>query len=478
MVQKDFWFSVLKRLKPTIKKAHFITWFQNTLISHKGEKTVKIAVPTTYARDWISNKYGIKVLQAVKELDSKIEVIEYEVFSRLLDKGNNEGVDIKSLFVDDEKKVRKVRNLQEIKVKRGPNGHVSSQMLNGRYGLNNFVVGQENRLPHAACTAVSNTPGGIYNPLYIYGGVGFGKTHLLQAIGNEILSLYPDMVVKYMTAERFVTEVVDAIGKRYMNKFKEQYRKVDCFLLDDVQFFARKNSSQQEFFHTFNELYDGNKQIVITSDRPPSELDDLDERLKSRFSMGMVVELLNPDYETRLAILNQKCQEFEVIIDPKVLEFVASNVTTNVRNLEGVLRQIVAEGQLGDRVPTIRTAAEVIRRLNKAHKIIGFDIESKKDAYKKAQTAKDVINVVAEYFSLSEELLKGTDRHKEIATARQVCMYLIKNELNQSYEKIGEAFSGRNHTTVLHACKRTAERLKKDLKLVRDINSIKQEMGL
>ncbi len=478
MASKDLWISVLKRLQPTIKKAHFITWFQNTIALENKEGILVIGVPTSFARDWISAKYGVKVEQAVKELDSELTGVEYEIHSRLAEKGCNEGVDVKKLVSGDDKKVRKVRNVNEVVVSRGPNNErVASKMLNVKYDMNTFVVGNDNRLPHAASTAVINMPGGIYNPLYIYGNVGLGKTHLLQAIGNGILSSFPDKVVKYITAEKFVTDVVQAISKRKMSSFKEQYRNVDVFLLDDVQFFARKNSSQQEFFHTFNELYDRNKQIVITSDRPPSELDDLEERLTSRFGMGMVVELLFPDFETRLAILHQKCREFEGIIDPAVLEFIATNVHNNVRELEGVLRQAIAESQLENRVPTISSVAAIIKRLNKAQKIIGYDIEAKRQNYM-ARTAGDVMNIVAGFYNVTVQNLQGKDRHKEVMRPRQLCMYLIKNELGDSYEKIGSGFGGRNHTTVMHACNKMSDMLKKDVNLVKDVNAIKREMGL
>ncbi len=480
MVQKDFWVSVLKRLKPTIKKACFITWFQNTTVFDRSEDGVVIlGVPNTYAENWIKNRYHLKVLQAMQEIDTAVVALEYQVSDLLNQKGNILGVDVMPFFrEEDDKKVRKVRNVNEVKVYKGQGTEaIVSRMLNHRYTLNNFVIGKDNRLPHAACQAVSHTPGGIYNPLYIYGTVGLGKTHLLQAVGNEILRNYPDMVVKYITAEKFVTEVVEAIGKRHMKQFKDQYRNVDCFLVDDVQFFARKDSSQQEFFHTFNELYDGNKQIILTSDRPPSELQDLDERLVSRFGMGMVVEMIMPDFETRLAILQNKCSEFEMIIDPEVLSFIASNVQNSVRELEGVLKQVVAEVQIFDRVPTISSVADIIRRLNKAQEIIGFDIEAKKANFR-VKTEEEVMKIVAEYYNVSVDDLTGNNRHKEYMLPRQVCMYLIKNELNESYEKIGRGFGGRNHTTVMHACGKTAKRLRTDVKLVRDVNCIKREMGL
>ncbi|MBI4975173.1 chromosomal replication initiator protein DnaA [Candidatus Peregrinibacteria bacterium] len=474
---KQLWVDVIERIKPTIQKAHILTWFAGSAILEKKEDgTVIVGLATTFAETWIAGKYTVKILQALQEMDDSVISVQYQVCPRLAEKNNIEGVDVKSLFANEEKKVKKVRNLNEVNVSRGGE-KISSKILNERYTLFNFISGRANLLPHAACTAVSSAPGGVYNPLYIYGSVGLGKTHLLQAVGNEVLKNFPDMVVKYITAERFVTEVVAAIGNRYMSSFKDQYRNVDVFLLDDVQFFARKDSSQQEFFHTFNELYDRNKQIILTSDRPPKEIDDLDERLKSRFGMGMVVELIPPDFETRVAILNQKCKEFQLILDPEVLQFIATNLTSNVRELEGVLRQAVAESELSNKVTTIRSVAEIIRKLNKAQEIIGYDIDARKNQAM-VKTSCDVMNIVSDYYRLTMDDLIGQNRHKEFMIPRQVCMYIIKHELGESYERIGAEFGGRNHTTVMHACRQTEKILKKNVKIVRDINTIKKEMGL
>lgn len=475
MSHKDLWIAVLERLHPTIKRQDFLTWFNRTaLASIDGEKAV-IAGPTSFL---ISNlaKYELKILQALQEKEATIKSIEFVIRESLLEPENPDAVNPLSLVESEEKKVRKVKNLNEVTVRKGGGEKINSQMLNSRYRLSNYIVGHENRLPHAASQAVAAMPGGIYNPLYIYGSVGLGKTHLLQSIGNEILKNFPDMVVQYVTAERFVTEVVEAISKRYTQKFKDKYRKVDCFLIDDIQFFARKNSSQQEFFHTINELTDWNKQVVITSDRPPEELDDIDERIKSRCGMGMVVELLMPDFETRVAILQEKCKELQLLIDPEVLQFIANNITDSVRQLEGVLKQVMADMQLCHRTPTIRSVAEIIKRMNRAKEIIGYDLEA--GAVSRAKTAEDVMRVVAEYYHVELDDLVGKERHRQIMLPRQLCMYLIKNELGDSYEKIGVNFGGRNHTTVMNACNKTAARLKDDLRLVRDINAIKREMGL
>lgn len=474
---RELWVKVLTRIEPTITRTHFVTWFQRTIVmslaEKNGKKVVVVGVPTVIARDWVVGKYKVKVFQAFKEIISDIDDVEFEVVNRLADKVNTDGVDVSKISPKDVKKVQKVRDGSgDIYVSAG----VKSKALNPRYTLENFVAGRENRLPHAAAMAVGSMPGGIYNPMYIYGGSGLGKTHLLQAIGNEILGRFPEKVIRYVTAERFVSEVCEAISKREMAKFKENYRKVDILLIDDVQFFGKKDSSQQEFFHTFNELYDSNKQVVLTSDRPPSELDDLDKRLTSRFGMGMVTEILFPDFETKVAILQQKCLESQVIIDPEVLQFIAANVNTNIRELEGVLRQVIAEAQIENRVPTIRSAAEVFKKLYRAKEIIGYDIEKRDE--KISTTARDVMEVVACYYRITLDDLMSEVRKKEFLVPRQVCMYIIRHELSESYERIGQDFGGKKHTTVMHACVQILKKLKKDSRLVRDINAIKREIGL
>ena len=474
MTNRDLWLAVLDRLKPTIQKTSFLTWFQHTGVVERSESTVVVGVPNEFTAQNLSKKYDEKIAAAVVAVDAALTDIQYRVAPGL--GGTKESVDVRELFKNEEKVVRKVRNKNEVKVKTD-GGVQISKMLNDRYSLNSFIVGTENRLPHAVCSAVGDQPGGVYNPLFIYGNVGLGKTHLLQAAGQKILSNYPDMVVKYITAERFVSEIVAAMRSGKAAKFKQEYRNVDALLVDDVQFFARKQASQDEFFHTFNELHDLNKQIIVTSDRAPSELKILDDRLASRLMMGMVVELKMPEYETRLAILQQKCQDFGIIMDPEVLEFIANNIQNNVRELEGVLRQAVATCELENRVPTIRDAAEIIKRLNKAQEIIGYDIEAKQ-MQRMARTAEDVMELVADHFELKVDDLTGKDRHKEIMIPRQICMYLIKMELGHSYEKIGECFGGRNHTTVMHACNKTASTLKKDVRMVKVVNALKRDMGL
>lgn len=453
----------------------FKTWFVDTAVLRHEDKTIVVGLPTPFAKKWVSDRYRIKILQAAQEVDANIELIEYEVHSALSNPGSTEKVHLDSvLSKDEEKKVRKVRGKEEIHI----GGGVTSKKLGIQYTLDNFIVGKDNRLAHAACLAAANMPGGIYNPLYIFSGVGLGKTHLLQSLGKEILKNDPGARVVYMTAEQFTNEIIDAIGKRRTKEFKNKYRNVDCFILDDIQFLENKDMSQMEFFHTFNDLYDHNKQIVLSSDSPPRDLDGFKERLRGRFGMGTVVEILPPDYETRLAILRQRAQDLQIVIDPAVLEFIAFHIETNVRDLIGVLMQTVSQSALNNMSPNVALVTEILEQQHKIHIAHSEKSRHGDRGESNIRTMQQIIERVSLYFSISKDDLIGPARKKDIKNARQVCIYLIRDELTHSYGKIGEIFGGRNHTTILHAYNVIKNRLKTDFRLMRDINALKKEMGL
>ncbi len=474
MNHKELWTQLLESLQPRIKRAHFITWFQDTAILKFENGVITIGVPNPFAQDWILQKYADTLLELAKELDGTVSEVKIEVHSSLTATDHAHKIDVKHIGAN-LKKPRKLPNKNEIKLIEG----ISSKCLNPRYTLGNYVVGHENRLPHAAASAVSVRPGSTYNPLFIYGGVGLGKTHLLQAIGNEILRNFPEKTVVYVTSEKFTNEIVEAIQKYDSKKFKDKYRNVDCLIIDDIQFLANKDRTQVEFFHTFNELYDMNKQIVISSDRAPKELAGLEDRLVNRFEMGMIVDVQAPDYETRVAILQQKAQEYEVLIPLEVIEFIASSCQNSVRELEGVLKQAVAQSELENSMPTVKSVSELIRKLyprKEIHTVSSSDIDE--EMIRAVIGVAETIELVARYYKITPEELMGDCRKREVMLPRQVCMYLIRQELKQSFERIGEEFGGRNHTTVMHACEKMSGYLKYDQRLVKDVHALKKEMGM
>jgi len=498
MDKKIFWEKVLLILAPKAGKAHLLTFFKDTIVSNYVDGVLTLGVSGIVSRDNIRHRYHMKLLDIVKEVDPNITSIEYEVISSLLSEdAHPDKVDLNNIFTDESPKIRKVPNKQEVLV-----DGMRSKMM--KYTLDSYIPGMDNRLVHAACLAVAAKPGNIYNPLYIYGDVGLGKTHLLQATGNQIQKNFPNLRVVYMTSETFTNEIIEAIGKRHTKPFKDKYRNVDCLIIDDIQFFANKASSEQEFFHTFNELYDAGKQIIMSADRSPRELNDLDDRLKSRFAMGMVIEVCFPDFETRFAILQQKCQEHGEMIDPEILTLIANSVTSSVREMIGVLVSVLAQSQLENATPTMNSVSRMLQKLYKAQVVIGnasraggtqfansangttqytagqqgvpqlAQVPSQPQA---VRTLDDVINVVSTYYKIDRNILTGLERRREIIIPRQICMYLIRELLNQSYETIGENFGGKNHTTVLHSCNKIMAQIKEDQRLMRDVNALKREMG-
>ncbi|MBI2463947.1 chromosomal replication initiator protein DnaA [Candidatus Peregrinibacteria bacterium] len=469
----EFWKQVLLSIEPKLKRSNFVTWFQDTAILDVNDTTVAVGVPNPFAKDWLQKKYHQFIIDAIKSIRPQIESIEYVVMSSLKAGQDERAVNIQTLV---EKPVKSIRKLPNKSVMRVTHDGVQSKFLNERYRLENFVVGPDNRLAHAACSAVCSRPGSEYNPLFIYGGVGLGKTHLLQATGNAILKRFPESVVVYITAERFMNEIVEAIGRRNTKQFKDRYRQVDCLIIDDIQFLGNKEMTQEEFFHTFNELYDNNKQIIISSDRPPRELKGVQDRLMSRFGMGMIVDVQFPDYETRLAILHAKCPEHNAIIPAEVLEFIAFNVHHSIRELEGVLLQAIAQAQLENSTPTVRSVGLLLKKLSKDEPVAGFDEQAAHRSI--ARAPEDVIEIVADYFKITKSDLIGESRRKEIMLPRQISMYLIRHELGRSYENIGLDFGNRSHTTVLHGCEMIIKKLRTSTTLVRDMNALKKEMGL
>src|SRR3989344_3147860 len=468
------WTGILNKLEPLLQRSMLITWFKDTAVLGMDEGKLIIGLPLPMFLNWHMQHYKEQTLRAAKELDPAIEQIMYNVDLSLRE-DETRVVDLLVLFP--EKKGRKLPNKPEIKIGEG----LRSKMLNPRYIMDTFVVGPSNRLAHAASQAVAAQPGGKYNPLFIYGGVGLGKTHLLQAVGNALLQSNPQATVLYTTSEEFTNQVIEALQARKMDTLRRRYRQVDMLIVDDIQFFASKERTQEEFFHTFNTLFEARKQVVVSSDRPPQELHNLlQDRLRSRFEKGMIADVALPDYETRLAILMERAKEYEIFFDHKVLAFVAEHVTDSVRSLEGILMQAVAQYELEQRIPTVNSMAEIMCKLSRDpmkneedEKMIGFESPARH-----APRFEDVLNGVSAYYSISIQDITGTSRHREILVPRQIAMYLGKKYLRMSLSQLGERFSGRDHSTVIHSIRKIEQQMKDDPMLLREIRAIEKEVGV
>ncbi len=446
MTNEQLWQSTLGELELLISKANFTTWFKNTYIESYANDRVVVAVPNAFTKAWLEKKYHEFIVKAIKNIaGQEIKEIIYNVnTSRPA-----------PVMVSDVMEIR-TENIIHRPVNRGA--------LNPYYIFENFIIGKNSELAHAASRAVSENPGGAYNPLFIYGGSGLGKTHLLQAIGHEILKKTPDKQVLYVTCEKFTNEFIEAISKGKMDKFKNSYRNIDVLLVDDIQFLAGKEGTQEEFFHTFNTLHQANKQIVLTSDRPPKAIPTLEQRLVSRFEWGMLADIMLPDLETRIAILEAKCKDKNYILTKDVINYLASNAQNNIRELEGSLNKIMAWKQLNNQGLDLESVKNILQYNNTPDR-------------SQAITPKKIISVVCKYFDISNEDLVGASRKKQLVFPRQIAMYLMRSETKSSYPNIGQELGGRDHTTAMHAYLKIVAELKTNQTLQHDINSVIQQLS-
>lgn len=340
---------------------------------------------------------------------------------------------------------------------------VSPGVLNSRYTFDAFVVGGSNRFAHAASLAVAEEPAGAYNPLFLYGGVGLGKTHLMQAIGHHVLERCPDTKVVYVSTETFTNDLIESIGRKSMKEFRNKYRHVDVLLLDDVQFLAGKNSTQEELFHTFNALYEAKKQVVLSSDRPPKEIPTLEERLRSRFEWGLIADIQPPDLETRVAILRKKAEEEGLYLDDEVTHFIADKVRSNIRELEGALVKVIAYSNMTGKQIDLALARDALKHM--------LSLTSRRIGVESIQRA------VSAHYGISTNDMKSRKRTRAIAFPRQVAMYLARELTELSLPKIGEAFGNRDHSTVLHACEKIAREMKDDPSFAAELNQLKEQIS-
>jgi len=429
MSNRELWQNALVQIELGTSPASFHTWFRSTDITHRDSGTVQVAVPSKIVKEWLSQKHHKTILGALRNLDSSIRTVEY-VVHRVLPKEErrkkaqpptNASLDLQALYID------------------------KRDNLNPRYTFETFIVGPFNELAHAASKAVVERPGLSYNPLFIYGSTGHGKTHLIQAIGNHFKKTHANKKVFYVTSERFAVDYINSVRAGRANAFKDQYRQYDVLIMDDVQFIANTEKTQEELFHLFNALRDSNKQIIFSSDKHPALLPGFEDRIKGRFSAGLIAEIPEPDVESRIAIIRAKLDQHGFSLGEDIIQHLAENVRGNIRELEGILNMIVCKSQLKGRPVTILDVRSLVKHNVKPSR--GISIE-------------EVIRRVSQYYEVPEKNILEKTRKKEVVKPRQVIMYLLREEFNVSFPTIGEKLGGRDHTTVIHSC----EKIKTDLK--------------
>ena len=448
----NLWEQALNIIKGEISEISFNTWIKSCTPISISDNLLKLSVPNEFTKGILDTRYKDLLIQALKIVTSRKFKIEFYLESDLEEEKENE----------EKQKEEKKENTNDVDGSIVVSDEMSAT-LNPKYTFQSFVIGNSNRFAHAASLAVAESPAKAYNPLFIYGGVGLGKTHLMHAIGHYILQENPKAKVVYVSSEKFTNELINAIKDDKNEEFRNKYRKVDVLLIDDIQFIAGKERTQEEFFHTFNALHEENKQIILSSDRPPKEIPTLEDRLRSRFEWGLIADIQPPDFETRMAILKKKADVEGLNVPNEVMVYIATKIKSNIRELEGALIRIIAYSSLTNRDVSVDLASEALK-----------DIISNKESA--PVTVKTIQESVENYYNLRIEDLKSQRRTRNIAYPRQIAMYLSRKLTDMSLPKIGEEFGGRDHTTVIHAYEKISENLKTDEGLQSMINDITKKL--
>lgn len=462
MNETQLWKATLGQLELKVSQGNFLTWFRNTKIKERRQDMIVVETPSAFIHEWLSKKYQTTILEILQSLDKNIQQVQFSIYStstahRPLKK--NSRITVQKNRPQPPQTPPQPATVQASTSPVTP----SSNTLNPKYVFETFIVGPSNEIAHAACRAVADRPGQMYNPLFIYGGVGLGKTHLLQSVGNALLMKNPNIRILYVSSEKFINEFVQSIQDHTTHLFKKQYRDVDVLIIDDVQFMAGKGKTQEELFHTFNALHGLNKQVILSSDRPPAAIPTMEERLSSRLSGGMIVDIKQPDYETRLAIVNEKARQRSVQIDEDALAFIAKNIQKNVRELEGALNRVLGYGEFNKQHITLDFAKKLLDDILQQPQVRTVDVSK-------------ILEAVSVYYTISLDDLCGKSRKQEIVRPRQIAMYLLRHENNISFPSIGGYFGGRDHTTAMHACEKVAKLLEHDDELAQEITFIRERL--
>lgn len=440
------WDIALSEIEHEVSKAAFSTWFKDTFIVGSDDGMVSLSVPNEFVRDWMQKKYHTLILKTLREISEEVRSVEYVISKQKPDAQKG-----KQQTRQEAKVTPDALPLENLYVNKNSN-------LNPRYTFDGFVVGAFNELAYAAAQQVIKSLGTAYNPLFVYGRTGYGKTHLIQAVGNAVAQKDQSAKVFYVTSEKFAQDLVNALRANKINAFKDKYRQYDLFIMDDIQFLSGKEKTQEELFHLFNTLYDANKQIVFSSDQHPNYIQNLEERLKSRFKAGMIVDIASPDRESRIAILKAKAQAQSFVLADEIIEYVSSAIEGNVRDLEGALNLVVCQSELKDKELSLREVKELLKNNIKPRHVIPVE---------------DVVRIVADFYNIDEESIYKKTRKKEVVKPRQLIMYVLREDFALAYPTIGQKLGGRDHTTVIHSYEKIKRELKDDDGLAQEIDQIR-----
>ncbi len=453
-MQDSVWQAVLGEIELTVSRANFATWFMNTRLLRYKDDVLFIGVPNVFIKQQLEKKYSPLILELLEKNGVKPVTIEYKIHSSITMPKKQEDT-----ILSESRETAQTKTTT-----RKPSSslvHTYRQGLNDKYTFDNFIVGSGNELAYAACQAIAQSPGTKYNPLFIYGGVGIGKTHLIQAVGNAVLAKNPNSHIVYVSTEQFVQEFLDAIRYKKNTDFAGYYRGADVLIVDDMQFIAGKEKTQEEFFHTFNALHQANKQIIISSDKPPKDIPTLEERLRSRFAWGMSIDMQNPDFETRCAIIQTKAHQHSTTLPQDVVEYLANLIQTNIRELEGALNQLLAFCEMRGLEPDIGIATSLIGSSKTRPKHL---------------SAKQIIEKTAKHFHIPVDDILGPKRDKDIVVPRQVAMYMLRNELHLSFPKIARELGRKDHTTAIHSVEKIQKESNFDPDIKLAISEIKERL--
>ena len=441
---RELWEYVLTQVELSISPANFNTWFRNSFVVKIEDGVIYLGVPSQFFKDWYLKKFHSLLLKIVRDVSYEFRNIEY-------------------LIVKDERR-KAPKEPSKTAAKGGMELPLDefyinkNDSLNPRYTFDTFVIGAFNELAHAAAQAVLARPGITYNPLFVYGDTGRGKTHLIQAIGNQFKKLYPGRKAYYLTSEKFTVDYTDSVQAGTANRFKDKYRQYDLLIMDDVQFLSKKMKTEEELFHLFNTLHDTNKQIIFSSDRPPTAIPDIADRLKGRFASGMTVDIGEPDLESRMAIVKKKTALHNIMLAEDVIEFIATSVNGSIRELEGMMNSVICHAQVKGMAPDILDVRQSLRSFTKPQKVV---------------SVKTVVNRVASFYNIDEDSIYEKTRRREVVRPRQIIMYLLREDFNISYPTIGDKLGGRDHTTVIHSCEKIKREVVVDNDLAKDIQNIR-----